>query len=338
MKHVCITLMLLATSFVARAFSFCQQAPSGQMVYYTIVSGTNTVRVVNPEWDDYQMPTGSLVIPSTVENNGATYSVVSIGLEAFRGCSGITRVVIPEGVTTISRMAFYGCSSLDTIELPSTLTELMSQVFNGTAYMANSNNRDQQGMVYIGHWLISGYSSALHPAQATVAEGTRGVAAMAFYYDTAIQVLTLPSSLLYISDLAFSDCVGLDTIRCLADAPPQVASNAFDQVSGLTVVVPCGSGAAYIASPEWSRHNIIEDTCPVSIDQVVEEKTPVAVVVNGGIIVSNAEGCAVVVTDIMGRRIASVKAVDNQRIDLPVTGVYLVMVDGRKPIKICYCK
>ena len=337
MKQVIITLMLLATAFVARAFSFCQPATSGQMIYYTIISGTTTVRVVNPEWDDYQMPTGSLVLPSTVVNNGTTYSVVAIGLEAFRGCSELTRVVIPEGVTSISRMAFYGCTNLDTIELPSTLTEVMSQAFNGTAYLANSNNRDQQGMIYIGQWLVSGYSSSLHPMQATVAEGTRGIAAMAFYYDTAVHVLALPSSLQYVSDLAFSDCVGLDTIRCQAVTPPQVASNAFDQVSELTVVVPCGSGAAYLASPVWSQHTIVEDTCLVAIEEVPEAKPKVSIVA-GGVVVSDAEGRLVTVSDIMGRRVATLKACANQRIALPASGIYLLVVDGSRPLKISYCK
>ena len=336
MKKIIITLLLLATAMAARALSFWQPAPTGQMIYYTVISGTSTVRVANPEWDDNTPPTGTLVLPATVTNNGTTYSVVSLGIEAFRGCTGLTKVVIPEGVTSIGRMAFYGCSALDTIELPTSLTEIMSQAFAGTAYLRNADNRNSQGMIYIGQWLVAGYTSSLHVAQAVVDDGTRGLAAMAFYFDTALRQLTLPESLLYISDLAFEECNGLDTLRCRAVAPPQLSDNAFGQPT--TVVVPCGSVAAYMAAPSWSQHNIVEDTCHVSIAEAVAAVGPVAVVDEMGVTVSNAEGCNVVVTDIMGRRIAAFTAGRNQHVTLPATGIYLVAVDGQRPLKVCYCK
>ena len=338
MKKPVLILMLLATAMVARAFSFSQPAPTGQTIYYTVVSGTNTVRVVNPDWDEYDAPVGGLELPATVTNGGTTYSVVSLGIEAFKGCTGLTRVVIPEGVTSIGRMAFYGCTMLDTIVLPSTLTEILSQAFANTAYYRNAANRDDQGMLYIGQWLVHGYTASARPAVASVADGTRGVAAMAFYFDTALHTLTLPSSMQYISDLAFSDCVGLDTLRCRAVAPPQLSENAFERVSGLTVVVPCGSVAAYSASPLWNVHNIVEDTCTTAVDEAVQPVGPTVTVAAGGVVLHGAEGCRVTVADMMGRRVAVLTAGNEQRIALPATGVYLVAVEGCNPLKICYWK
>ena len=102
---------IFATS--AWAYDFTSVAPSGQTLYYNIVDGG--VELTYP--GGYIAPSGNLVIPASVTCSGTTYSVTSIGQNAFSGCSGLTSVTIPDGVTSIGNYAFYGCSGLTVMRM-----------------------------------------------------------------------------------------------------------------------------------------------------------------------------------------------------------------------------
>ena len=64
----------------------------------------------------------SLTIPS---------GVTSIGDWAFWGCSGLTSLTIPSGVTSIGRNAFEGCSGLTSLTIPSSVTSIGDEAFEG---------------------------------------------------------------------------------------------------------------------------------------------------------------------------------------------------------------
>ena len=52
---------------------------------------------------------GIVIIPKSVTYNGKTYSVTSIGYNAFYYCTGLTSITIPNSITNIDTYAFYGC-------------------------------------------------------------------------------------------------------------------------------------------------------------------------------------------------------------------------------------
>ena len=52
---------------------------------------------------------GTVVIPESVEYEGVTCHVTSIGSSAFYNCSGLTSVTIGNNITSIGDDAFYDC-------------------------------------------------------------------------------------------------------------------------------------------------------------------------------------------------------------------------------------
>ena len=94
-------------------------------IYYDLVSNTKQAEVTsNP--NKY---TGNVVIPASVTYDGVEYSVTGIGNVAFRDCSGLTSVTIPNSVTSIGSWAFWGCSGLTSVTLGNGVTSIGSGAF-----------------------------------------------------------------------------------------------------------------------------------------------------------------------------------------------------------------
>ena len=83
-------------------------------IYYS-VTGANAVEVTYKDetYNNYQGSySGNVLIPPTVNCNGTTYNVTSIGEYAFYLSQSLSKVTIPSSVTTIGDYAFYSCPSL----------------------------------------------------------------------------------------------------------------------------------------------------------------------------------------------------------------------------------
>ena len=139
-----VAICMLSLHAMAYDFSYTHQ---GTTLYYNITSD-NTVDVAGDN-----SVSGAVVIPSSVTNNGTTYSVTSIGYSAFYSCSGLTSVTIPNSVTSIGKWAFQSCSSLTSVTIPNSVTSIGNMAFaycSGLTSVTLPNNATIHSKAFIG--------------------------------------------------------------------------------------------------------------------------------------------------------------------------------------------
>ena len=102
-RHLAViaSLLVMMTATAAEDFWFND-------LHY-VVTGNNTVALASHPDNPYAY-SGEVIIPESVTgDNGATYTVTAIADSAFAGCTNVTRVVVPNSVTTIGERAFHHC-------------------------------------------------------------------------------------------------------------------------------------------------------------------------------------------------------------------------------------
>lgn len=119
-------LLLLALVHILKASAFYQVEIDG--LYYS--GYDNTCSVVSKDGAPYKM-WSHITIPQTIEYYGATYTVTSIGGQAFRDCTNLTSIELPNTITKLWAGAFEGCTNLKTINLPSGVQSIGNLAFSG---------------------------------------------------------------------------------------------------------------------------------------------------------------------------------------------------------------
>ena len=232
LKHLFTALLLLCSSV-----AFAQKIEVDG-IYYRITNSTTKEVEVTYSGSSYDAVeneyTGNVVIPESVTYNDVTYSVTSIYNEAFRGCTGLTSIVIPNSVTSIRIQTFYGCSSLTSVEIPNSVTSIGNYAFKGCTGLTSIEI--PSSVTSIGEEAFfgcSGLTSVEIPSSVT------SIASEAFYDCTGLTSITIPNSVTSIGEYAFYYCKGLTSIE-IPSSVTSIGVSAFDGCSGLTgeLVIP----------------------------------------------------------------------------------------------------
>ncbi len=128
-----VALLTCALSASAATTTFSKDGIYYQLTTYSDGSGVLTVQN-NGSFNTYS---GVVNIPDSVQYENVLYPVTGIGYQAFKNCTGLTAVTIPEGVTMLLNESFAGCTSLTSITLPSTMVSIYNSAFVGCTHLTS---------------------------------------------------------------------------------------------------------------------------------------------------------------------------------------------------------
>ena len=132
--RITILLTIFMSMFGSKTFAHDIEVANkdGVLIYYNWINDNMELAVSyrgSSYSDFFEEYSGDVVIPESVDYEGKTYCVTSIGSVAFYGCSKLTSVTIPNSVTSIGSDAFFYCSGLTSVTIPNSVTSIGSQAF-----------------------------------------------------------------------------------------------------------------------------------------------------------------------------------------------------------------
>lgn len=165
-----------------------------------------------------------LVIPSEI--NGKT--VKCIGFSAFKNCSNIKSIKLPDTLKEIEAWAFSGCSSLTDIEIPDGVTKLGSS-FDGCSNLKSV--KLPNGITEIAGYMFKDCSSL---TDIKLPNGIIKIDGGAFSGCSSLKSIELPDGITEIGDsFTFHGCSSLTDIK-LPDGLVKIGNSAFYGCNSLT--------------------------------------------------------------------------------------------------------
>ena len=238
-------LLLSATTATAHDFEV-------NGIYYNY-NGDGTVRVTYKGgwYDAYKNEySGVVTIPASVTYSGKTYSVTSIGNDAFKACSDMTAIVIPNSVESIGESALDGCSGLRSLMIPNSVTSIGDYAFSDCSGLESitveSGNSEYDSRDNCNAIINTSINSLICGCKNTIIPNTvHYIDEYAFAGCTGLTSVEIPKSVGMIGEWAFYQCSNLTSVE-IPESVRYIRGFAFAECSSLTsVVIPSSVNAIY---------------------------------------------------------------------------------------------
>ena len=282
-------------------------------LWYNLDESAMTAEVTSSGGDSY---TGEIPIPSSFEYGGVTYTVVSIGNDAFSSssitkvelpssltsigqnafisCIELTSLVIPDGVKSISDAAFYNCTNLSSVTFGNGISSIGINAFGychsltkvvvsdlGAWCAVKFGNFDSNPLYHANH-LYSDENTEV--TNLVIPSGVTSISRYAFVKCQEITSVLIPSSITSI-DEAFDECYNLEKVIvpdisawCSISFPNQSANPLFhahhlysDENTEVTnLVIPSDVSAINKHAFAYCRE-LVSVTIPNSVTSIGED-------------------------------------------------------------------
>ena len=177
-------------------------------IYYEIGGDTATVVSSSTKYS------GDIIIPDTISYHGSQYLVTAIegGVYmyggAFRSCSELTKVILPNTLKTIGGYAFNGCSALTELTIPNTVTYIGDRAFMDCSSLTNMIIPDS--VTYLGE---SSLRACYGLTNVTIGNSLKSISSATFWECTNLQSVTIGSSVTSIGWYAWEYCYNLSEVH-----------------------------------------------------------------------------------------------------------------------------
>ena len=228
-------------------------------ICYNLVEETKAAEVTA----NYNIYRGDITIPESVEYEGITYSVTSIGGYAFYYCTGLKSVTIPNsvitigesafsecknlssvtianGVTSIGVVAFRMCTSLTSLTIPNSVTAIAESAFQGCSGL-QSIVVDKGNTVYDSredcNALIKTSDNKLITGcmNTTIPNSITAIGSWAFFLCDGLTSINIPNSVTGIEQSAFWGCKNLVSIN-IPSSITEIEQISFAHCEALTSI------------------------------------------------------------------------------------------------------
>ena len=226
---------LLAFFCLVSGSSWAQTFTQGNLTYTVTDADAKTVSVAKAS-NDIE---GAIVLPSTVTNEGVTYSVTETAAGAFHNCSGITAMTVPASVTTIKRGFLTGCTGLKNFTIKDSDTSL----YFDNNFWTYSSGEEQLCVADLDYFYmgrdITMYNTNKNVVKAAkkIEVGGKMTAIPGWFSDenTALTEVTIGGNITKIGREAFDQNTSLSKVTITA-AVDTIYQSAFWGCSSLTAI------------------------------------------------------------------------------------------------------
>lgn len=344
-----------------------QYAFAGSKVLQTVNLPSTLTTIGEGAFYNCPLLSSNVVIPS---------GVTALNANIFTDCLKLTSVTIPNTVTSLGNSLFMGCKSLN-VNVPTSVQKIYASCFEGvrgvtafaipvscdsigekafsdtkaniTVDVSNAKYSSASNIVYDKNMKRIVGSTGKVNGGFTIPSTVENVWNSAFYKDSTLTEVQIPSTVKRLSAYAFGYCVNLTKVYAGAETPLArttsatavgVHSNAFggNTVANITLYVPTApSISLYQADALWVTFGSIVSGLTTSIEnnQLDTNNSKISVYPNPvttGFVISNTglTNMNVSIYNMNGSLVMQTSSNDGQYIDMKniANGVYVVKINA----------